>query len=69
MSQYAIHICFGGPVYRYNGVTFEWHHYCGPIPLRADMEPRAHPSLKHWQAIDDWCRLPKEEQERYRIHD
>jgi hypothetical protein len=56
--------------YRYKGVMFEWHHFCGPMPLRNDGEPsqaKRQPSRAFYAIAAEWHKLPKEEREKYRI--
>lgn len=54
--------------YRYKGVTFEWHHFCGPMLLRKDGEPsKSKPTAKFYAIATEWHNLPKEEREKYRI--
>lgn len=56
--------------YRYKGVMFEWHHFCGPMPLRKDGEPsqsKRSPGRAFYAAASEWHKLPKEEREKFRI--
>jgi hypothetical protein len=55
--------------YRYKGVTFEWHHFCGPMLLRKDGEPskRKNPGARFYAIAQEWHDLPKEEREKFRI--
>lgn len=56
----------GGPLYRIYvenvWICFEWHHYCGPMPLhKKTLEPRElGPRHKFWSAVTLWCNQGKE---------
>lgn len=55
--------------FRYKGITFEWHHFCGPMLLRKDKEPskRKNPGARFYTLAQEWRDLPKEEREKFRI--
>lgn len=39
---------------------FEWHHFCGPMVLRADGEPRSRQPGERssfWPALDEWSKV------------
>jgi hypothetical protein len=58
-------------IYRFEGYTFDWHHYCGPMLCRKDMEPRKRQPgarSRFWDVIDRWQKLPKTEKEKTRIY-
>ncbi len=56
----------GGPVYRYGGYTFEMHHYCGPIVLKKNLEPRKNQPTSErdpfWSVFGRWQGLSEKEQ-------
>lgn len=54
--------------YRYKGVTFQWHHFCGPMLLRKDGEPsKREPGAKFYAVASEWHKLPEAERETFRI--
>jgi len=54
--------------YRYKGVTFEWHYFCGPMLLRKDGEPsKQTPGQRFYEITAEWHKLPNEEREKFRI--
>lgn len=58
-------------IYRFEGYTFEWHRYCGPMLCRKDMEPRKSQPSEHsrfWKALARWEKLSKAEKEMTRIY-
>jgi len=66
MMQFTGWICFT-PTYEYKGVTFEFHRYCGPWPIKKDGEPFKRAGKKFFDVFDEWFLLPEDEQETYRI--
>lgn len=55
-------------IYHFEGFTFEWHYWCGPMKLRKDGEPsKASCGNRFYDATARWRALPKEEREKYRI--
>jgi len=60
-------ITFGGNVYRYDGVLFEDHHYCGPWPLKKDGEPKKLAGMGFFKRVQPFYDLPKEEREKYLV--
>lgn len=61
-----VHICGGGPVYRFEGWLFEVHRYVGPHPLNKNGDPRATPpGRKFWKMWDRFSALSKSEQKQY----
>lgn len=57
----------GPAVYRFEGVLFEVHSYCGPWPLRQDGEPRRRAGRRFWRLWDRFQALSPEERERCRL--
>jgi hypothetical protein len=59
-------------IFRYKGITFEWHRYCGPVLLKKNLEPRKEqPGAKSkpfWDMVAEWQKLSKTEHEKYRIY-
>lgn len=56
-----VHISFGGPIRHIMAkgklYTFEMHHYCGPIPCKANGDPLATqpgPRSPFWEAVTLW---------------
>lgn len=63
-------ICTSNGVYRYKGVTFDWHNYLGPIILRRNTENERNwrnIGNRQWRLVGQWHNLPKAEQKKYRI--
>ena len=55
-------------IYRFEGYVFEWHHFCGPMPLhRHTLDPRKTIPPGFWDMVSRWQKLPKDEWEKYRI--
>lgn len=54
-------------LYEYKGVVFEVHSYCGPHPLKRNMEPRKIIPKSFWVLWKEFDSLPEIEQEYYRI--
>jgi len=51
-------------IYRFEGYTFEWHHYCGPILCKKNGDPcvrQPGEKSKFWAMIDRWDKLSEEE--------
>ena len=65
MSRSIVHICsFTEAIYEYEGYYFEWHSYCGPIPLnRKTHEPRKTIPAGFWNMIERFQKLSKEEKQ------
>ena len=56
-------------IFRYKGLTFEWHNYMGPMPLKKNLEPsNAKPSKKFYEITAEWNKLTKKKKEKTRIH-
>jgi hypothetical protein len=48
-------------IYQFEGYTFEFHHYCGPIRCKKNGDPYARQPGKDspfWGMIDRWVALP-----------
>jgi hypothetical protein len=57
--------------YRVSEVTFEWHHFLGPIIINRHTEeerPCNNISLRNWSAINKFSRLAGEKRKLYRIY-
>ena len=57
-------------IFRYKGVTIDYHSYCGPIVLNRHTDnerPYKNVSLRIWSLVNQFYRLSKEEREQYRI--
>ena len=59
-------IC-SSPQYQYQGVAFELHGYCGPVPLRKDGEPAQRASKRTWEVLDQFMQLPIEDRKKYLV--
>ena len=58
----------GPRLYEFEGWFFEYHGYCGPLPLNKDGEiRRTPPGRKFWQMIARFDALPPGEQAQYRV--
>lgn len=56
-------------IYKYHGVTFEFHNYLGPMKLKKDMEPSNAPAgRKFYEVVSDWQKLSKSKREKTRIY-
>ena len=58
-------------IYRFEGFTFEWHHYFGPFRCRKNGEPTLRQPLersKFWKMLERWEKLTKDEKEKTRIY-
>ena len=53
------------PVYKYDGYLFEVHSYCGPMPLRKDLEPRMNVPAGFWDMWERFKVLSDEEKAKY----
>jgi len=55
-------------IYRFEGVTFEWHYFCGPMLCRKDGEPsKRKPGPAFYALANRWNKLSTEEKEKTRI--
>lgn len=55
--------------YEYKGIRFEWHHYCGPMPIDAEGEPTDEVPTNEWYDLAVECdSLPEEEKSKYRTY-
>lgn len=54
-------------IYKYKGWLFEHNFYLGAWPLKKDFEPRKRAGKVFWSLLDEFLRLPEDEQEQYRI--
>jgi hypothetical protein len=64
VTDKPVHICFGGPMRKIlvNGkpFLFEDHHYCGPLPCRADgSERKLGNKSPFWDAVTRWYQSGK----------
>lgn len=56
-------------VYRFKGVTFQWHNYLGAMLCRKDGEPSKRSIGRKSEAvINQWLKLPKAKREKTRIY-
>lgn len=64
-----IHISWAN-IFRYKGVTIDWHDYYGPTILnRHTEEERQFKNIsgRTWGLVGQFSRLSKEDREKYRI--
>lgn len=52
------------PIYKFEGTTFEFHHFCGPCPLNEDGDPIEPIPEDFWNLFDRWNKLTQEEKEK-----
>ena len=65
-----IHVSFA-KIYKFGGLTFEDHAWCGPQPLRrSDLEMLSMSSMsaRRWADYSKWFALDDDEREKYRIN-
>jgi len=65
----VIHISWAN-VFRYKGVTIDWHNYLGPTILNRHTEEERNYkniSLRVWGLVTQFSRLSKDDREDYRI--
>lgn len=56
-------------IYKYKGVTFEFHRYCGPMRLKKDGNPSDVPmGRKFWKMFEKWQKLPPSKKKRSLIY-
>jgi hypothetical protein len=56
-------------IYRYRGVTFEFHRYCGPIRLKKNGDPSNVPmGRKFWAMFEAWQKLSPSKKKRTLIY-
>lgn len=55
------------PTYRWNGWYFELHAYCGPALLKKNGDVRVNVPNSFWSDMNEFVRLPKDEQLKYRV--
>ena len=64
-----IHISYG-ELFRYKGVTFEWHRYLGPTIINRHTEKeRQHRniSLRVWSLVSKFSWLSEREKQRFNL--
>lgn len=55
-------------IYKYKGIIFENHYYCGPLRLRNDLSASDVPmGSKFYDMYYEWKKLSEEEREKTRI--
>lgn len=65
----VVHMSFA-KIYRYKGVTFDWHEYLGPIVINRHTEKERdyrNISLRNWAMIGKFYKLSDEQKEEHRI--
>lgn len=65
-----IHMNFAR-LYRFKGVTFEWHRYLGPVILNRHTEKERdyrNVSLRIWSIVSKFSWLSDEEKAKYKIN-
>jgi hypothetical protein len=60
-------IC-GPKIYKYSGILFEWHIYCGPAQLKKDGELyKNYCSKKFIEKIDKFIKMSDKERKKFRV--
>jgi hypothetical protein len=54
-------------IYEYKGSLFEIHPGSGPICLKKDMSPAKRVSKGFYDAVTEFCNLPKSKQKKYLV--
>jgi hypothetical protein len=54
-------------IYRFNGFTFEVHHFCGPAKLKKDFSVAELTGRKFWKAFSEWEKLTDAEKAETQI--
>jgi hypothetical protein len=57
----------GPKIYEYDGWIFEFHYWCGPWPLKKDLELRKRAGKKFWNMFEKFNKIPIKEKENYRV--
>lgn len=56
-------------IYKFKGLIFEFHNYCGPMRLNKDGEPSKRNFSKHeYEIIEKWCKLSPSKKKRTLIY-
>lgn len=55
-------------IYEYKGYLLELHPGSGPLPLKKDMSVSKRVPKGFWDAVTEFCNLPKEEQKKYLVY-
>lgn len=69
MSCQLIHVSMA-KVYRFKGITFEWHDYLGPTFLRRkdlELKPALIRPMREYGLLGQWLRLSPVDRESYRL--
>lgn len=61
-------IVCGPSVYGFRGWVFEVHSFCGPWPLKKDMELRKRAGKRFWDVWAEWDRLTSKEKKDTQLH-
>ena len=54
-------------IYEYKGYLFEIHPGSGPLPLRKDLTVSKRVPKGFYDAVTEFCNLPKKEQKKYLV--
>lgn len=54
-------------IYKYRDVLFEYKYMIGPWPLKTNGEPKKRAGMQFWNLFSEFDKLPRAEQETYRI--
>lgn len=56
-------------IYKYKGYIFEWHHWCGPIKLKKNLEPHERQGSRFYKIAQEWHdNLTNKQKEKTRIY-
>jgi hypothetical protein len=64
-----IHMSFT-KVFRYKGVTIDWHKFCGPVILNRHTEKERqfkNVSLRVWNLVNKFASLSEKDREQYKL--
>lgn len=52
-------------IYKYHGLIFEFHPYCGPARCRKDLElSKVNMGRRFWKIFNKWIKLPPSKKKR-----
>lgn len=68
MTPKVVGFICGPKIYKYNGILFEWHNYCGPAQLKKDGELyKNYCSISFLNKINKFISISDEERKKYRV--
>ena len=54
-------------IFEFQGFTFSWHAYCGPVKLKKDWTSAKKTGKRFYDAIDKWYNLPKARRKKFQV--